>query len=721
MKKLFTLLLLAVTMTVFGQATYTWKAGTTGAYGTSTNWNPSRTSPAVDDILIFDLGNIDGSNTSNSITVSNITSNETIGKLQVIQAGTGTPSTIRTLTFSGTATTLTVTGDLVIGCYGNNIYCKIADGGNTISVGGNLSSVNNIANSSTLHTGAGKIVFTGASPTFFSGSTAGNIGFQNLEISATTNLTLGGVLTINGNLNINTGGTLTLNNKTFILNSTSGVGGTISGNGTLTATGTSSILYVQGTGPASGTQTVGTINFNTTSATASTVNSLNISRPNSITTIGTTNAGILNVAGGINLSSGTLNDGGNILKVSGSSSIATYSGTGSGTGIHTGTGKIQLNRGSASMSLLTVNAGAGTTVSLGNVEVLNSTTNTLYSMTAGSTVTITGTLTLSKSGSGIDASGANLIFQNADVPVVKTAGTITTNASTNLTFGTTSNTAGAAFTLPDGLFTATPSINNLTLNRDNTLSLGNQGITVNNLLTLTKGNLSLGASDLTIAAAATISGGSSASYIITGSTGKLTKTAATGVDKVFPIGTVSSFDPVTVNNSGTSVAVSAKVGTTLSGSASAGNTYNGKEWSIVTASGTTSAVITLSPAVSTYITGPIIGSWNGTIYDEVSATLSGSSDPYSYSATQTLSTSSSFTTGGSPATDIKTTSTGIKVYGANNQIIVENTNGSSIEIYSVTGAKVKTIAIGSEKASIAIEKGIYIVSVNNVKSKVLVK
>jgi hypothetical protein len=80
MKKLLLLIVLTVAITnVFGAATtYQWKGGASGEYSLSTNWSPSRVTPAIDDILVFHLLNIDGASTAGSVTVSNITPNETI-------------------------------------------------------------------------------------------------------------------------------------------------------------------------------------------------------------------------------------------------------------------------------------------------------------------------------------------------------------------------------------------------------------------------------------------------------------------------------------------------------------------------------------------------------------------------------------------------------------------------------------------------------------------
>jgi autotransporter-associated beta strand protein len=90
----------------------------------------------------------------------------------------------------------------------------------------------------------------------------------------------------------------------------------------------------------------------------------------------------------------------------------------------------------------------------------------------------------------------SFIFQNSDTPIQKSLGTITTDPGTNLSFGTAGNTAGAAFTIPDGTFTSTPTINNLTLNRVNSLTLNNQPLSIKGILLsngplITNNNLTL--------------------------------------------------------------------------------------------------------------------------------------------------------------------------------------------------------------------------------------
>src|SRR5882762_5025488 len=52
---------------------YTWNGGS-GLWNTATNWTPNRTTPAVDDIIVF--------NTAGAITVTNVPT-QTIGQLSI--------------------------------------------------------------------------------------------------------------------------------------------------------------------------------------------------------------------------------------------------------------------------------------------------------------------------------------------------------------------------------------------------------------------------------------------------------------------------------------------------------------------------------------------------------------------------------------------------------------------------------------------------------------
>ena len=97
-----------------------------------------------------------------------------------------------------------------------------------------------------------------------------------------------------------------------------------------------------------------------------------------------------------------------------------------------------------------------------------------------SPVIINGSLAIT---TGAFSTGSNtLIFQNSNAPIIRTSGTITTTENTNIVFGTSGNTGGAAFAIPSGCFTSAPQINNLTINRINSLTLNNQMLSVKGIL-----------------------------------------------------------------------------------------------------------------------------------------------------------------------------------------------------------------------------------------------
>ncbi|MBC7743677.1 MAG: T9SS type A sorting domain-containing protein [Flavobacterium sp.] len=107
---------------------------------------------------------------------------------------------------------------------------------------------------------------------------------------------------------------------------------------------------------------------------------------------------------------------------------------------------------------------------------------------------VNGTLSLSI---GNLVVGSNtLTFQNADIPLSRTNGIITLISASNLVFGTPGNTLGNAFVVPAGLFNPSPTINNLTINRQNSLTLNNQMLSLRGILSSngplnTSGNLTL--------------------------------------------------------------------------------------------------------------------------------------------------------------------------------------------------------------------------------------
>lgn len=87
-------LFLLITNFLHAQTTYTWSGGSSGSWGTGSNWTPSRSAPASNDILVFNVG---GTVTCNDPVT------QTIGGLQVSN------STIVNLTNTTASSTPTVT------------------------------------------------------------------------------------------------------------------------------------------------------------------------------------------------------------------------------------------------------------------------------------------------------------------------------------------------------------------------------------------------------------------------------------------------------------------------------------------------------------------------------------------------------------------------------------------------------------------------------------
>jgi hypothetical protein len=147
--------------------------------------------------------------------------------------------------------------------------------------------------------------------------------------------------------------------------------------------------------------------------------------------------------------------------------------------------------------------------------------NNSNGVSIGGSATINNTLTLT---SGILNTGSQtLTFINGNTPISRTGGTITTSPGTNFVFGTAGNTGGNAFTIPSGTFTSTPTINNFTLNRTNSLSLSSDLI-VGGAMTLTSGTLVLNSNALSLNGTITGSGtffGDNSSSLNIGGTGAL--------------------------------------------------------------------------------------------------------------------------------------------------------------------------------------------------------
>lgn len=122
-----------------------------------------------------------------------------------------------------------------------------------------------------------------------------------------------------------------------------------------------------------------------------------------------------------------------------------------------------------------------------NNRVYNLNINNLAGVNLTGNLTIDNTLNLEAGAFSI--AGTTFTFRNGNTPVSRNTGTLTTSNTTNLVFGVAGGTLGNPFTLPSGLFTSSPVINNLTINRDNPLTLGNQMMSVRGIVLVTSGVL----------------------------------------------------------------------------------------------------------------------------------------------------------------------------------------------------------------------------------------
>jgi|WetSurMetagenome_2_1015567.scaffolds.fasta_scaffold00144_2 hypothetical protein len=226
-----TLMVLGAVSQLYGQTTYTWKGANNGSWGTGTNWNPTRTTPAADDILQF--------NTGTTLTVTAMP-NQTIGRL-----------------------TLSNNTKITIDCNGNKTL-TIGNGAGTdldIQSGSSLTVINGVAITLPASADAkvdGTLSCDGRSFSIIAAASVNITG----TLSNSSTINIAGVITSSGTLT-NSG---TISNSGIITNNSTG---TITNSGTIT-NNTTGIITQAGLLNNSGTLTV---NVGTTSVSGTIVNS----------------------------------------------------------------------------------------------------------------------------------------------------------------------------------------------------------------------------------------------------------------------------------------------------------------------------------------------------------------------------------------------------------------------------------------------------------------
>lgn len=344
-----------------------------------------------------------------------------------------------------------------------------------------------------------------------------------ITVTLPSNLTLTGSssITVNGTLSSAAGG------SGLILSS----GSNISGNGTLTldslVLGMSSGFGYTGT---ANVKRLTSLGYNQSAAAT-----INVSESIYL------DAGQMNVSSGsvVLASHGQVVVSGGTMAASGSGNLGlssaytvTYSGNGpvntsmelSGTGL--GDINVNLSSGSSSVSLSSDLDVKGTLMLTSGMLTLNN-----------------HDLTFSGSG-GFSAAGT---------------GSINSTVGSDITFASSTGFTGGV------RFSSTGNkVNNLTVNMAGgaaTTAMLGSALTVNGTLDLQSGTLNVGTNTLTIAASGNTSGGSSSSYVITGTGGTLAMNLAAGGSNTYQIGTASRYAPaiIAANTGGASGTVSVGV------------------------------------------------------------------------------------------------------------------------------------------------------------------
>jgi hypothetical protein len=211
-------------------------------------------------------------------------------------------------------------------------------------------------------------------------------------------------------------------------------------------------------------------------------------------------------------------------------------------------------------------------------------------------------------------------------------GVFTTTSQPVALVGTTAQTVGGS-----GTYT----LGRLTINNSAGVTL-NRSISLSDSLFLLSGKITIGNNNIVIAASGGADAGSSASYIVTNGTGTLIQKGVGSADRIFPVGTATSYNPVIINNAGVSDTFAVRVQSTFDFPPNNPLLVVNRQWTITEAvPGGSNATISLQWNVSDQASGfnpanPVyIGRHDGTYWLQTLASVLGVG-PY-------LATASGFT------------------------------------------------------------------------------
>jgi hypothetical protein len=398
--------------------------------------------------------------------------------------------------------------------------------------------------------------------------------------------------------------------------------------------------------------------------------------------------GSMTFSGSITIGSGTtLASNNKTINVQGDWSNSGSFTQGTSTVVMNGTGT-QIIDGSTSTAFNNLNLSNTNTATSGNT---NFSVNGTLTVNANAVLAPSAAVVISGSGT-LTGSGTVQVTRTASPADFSSQYTIANKTLTNLTVEYISAAAQSLSALTYG---------NLEVNSPSGCSVSG-AITINGALTLTTGKVTLGSNTLTIASGGSISGGSSSSYIVTNSTGVLTRNGVGATNVTFPVGTSSTYNPVTINNAGTSDNFSVSLKSSFDHAPNNAN-YVNCQWTITEAATGANATITLQWNTGDENSGfnranPIyIGRWNGTQWVQTSATLGTSGSAYTATAIG-FTSFSPFGVGNDGALPIQMASFAANVFRDNQVEVawrtVSETNNYGFEIYRKRGDAGKWAKMG---------------------------
>ncbi len=467
---------------------------------------------------------------------------------------TGTNKTLSATNLGNLEIAGTITATTDISIAGNLTLTSgiLTDGGNTLTIGGNLA-----APSGTLSS-TGKVLMTA---TAASVSVAG-LTYNNLELNNNTNgFSLSGSGTVNG--------TLTLTAGVF----------TVGSSNVLTMANNSTI--VRAAGSFSGTPNYGTTSTDVVNITINNTCNLGTELPS---TPVNGKAGTLTIANGVSytITGGrtitNLANSGLLILTPGTTFTLVINGTISGAGTITGHPNASINYGGTSATL-NFTSGA----QFANTFTVNCT----GTLTLGTPVSINGTLNLTN---GVLNNTSNNITLPNGGTINRVAGSITAapvfTTSVNITYNGTS----AQVTGPE-LPTSNTVINNFSVSNSAGVTL-NGSATVNGVYSFSSGKIILGNNNLTFGSGVTFTGTPSGSkYIVINGTGTFTRKAVGNTATYFPIGSATSFTPLTITNTTGTSDLTTSVANTFANAPLDATKMANVQWSVVGSSATTATIL----------------------------------------------------------------------------------------------------------------------------------